>query len=103
LELLREPTKTFKVLFNNCYKTVVKYKILKIFPRSVKGGSTGFLPTNVRIIKTEENDQYLAFLIGENFLLEFDILFNGKISKTATDIIRAITPPTFDGIERKIA
>lgn len=45
--------------------------------------------------------QNFIFLVGLNFL-DFD-LFLDRTIKYATDIARAITPPSLDGIDRKIA
>jgi hypothetical protein len=45
--------------------------------------------------------QNFIFFAGLNFL-DFD-LFLERIIRNATDIARAITPPSFDGMDRKIA
>jgi len=65
------------------------------------GDSTGLAPIHVRISTTDTNLQNLIFLVGTN-LVDFDFFMISrnmiKIDKTS-----ATTPPSFDGIDRKIA
>ncbi len=45
--------------------------------------------------------QNFIFFVGLNFL-DFD-LFLDRTIRNATDIARAATPPSFEGIDRRIA
>jgi len=77
--------------------------ILKIFPIISNGISTGLAPIQVKRKKMLKNIQEFDLLRGKNFL---DLIFNFKFERiiiTMIDIIRAITPPSFLGIERRIA
>jgi len=80
---------------------LVKYKTLVICPIDSYGGSTGFAPIHVRIANVLVRNQKFIFLFGENFLLL--VFLNGRIARIAIAIARAMTPPSFDGIDRKIA
>lgn len=75
---------------------------VKDAPIVKQGGSTGFAPIHVRISTVDTNTQNVVFFRGENFLFNFcedkDITINPRI-----DPAIATTPPSFDGIERKIA
>ncbi len=46
-------------------------------------------------------NQKFIFLFGENFLLF--VFLNGKIAKITMAIVKAITPPSLEGIDRRIA
>jgi len=64
------------------------------------GLSTVFAPIQVRIITVEVNSQNVVFFIGLNFVLVF--FFITKMAKIRIDATSATTPPSFDGIERRI-
>ena len=74
---------------------------MKVFPVDSNGGSTGLAPIHVRIIKILTNDQNFSLDDGLNFLVFAFI--SGRVAKTAIEAIRATTPPSFDGIDRRIA
>ena len=46
-------------------------------------------------------NQKFIFLFGENFLLF--VFLNGRIARITIAIARAMTPPSFDGIDRRMA
>jgi len=74
-----------------------------IFPIISKGISTGLAPIQVSKKKMLKNIQEFNLLRGKNFL---DLIVNfrlGRIIIIRIDIISAITPPNFLGIERRIA
>lgn len=87
----------------NCYKlkTAVKYSRVKLFPIDSNGGSTGLAPIQVNTKKILTNDQNLSFDIGLNFLVLF--LIRGKSKNTLMEASRATTPPSLEGIDRRMA
>jgi len=46
-------------------------------------------------------NQNVAFVLGENFPLF--VFFIGRIARIKMALVRAITPPSFDGMDRRIA
>jgi len=65
-----------------------------------KGLSTDLAPIQVRITKIEIKNQYFAFLEGLNFAgLVFEAI---KVIVMRMDAAKAITPPSFEGIDRRI-
>jgi len=54
----------------------------------------------VRIITDDVNNQNFIFFMGENFV-DFDFVFT-KIASIRIEAARATTPPSFDGIDRRI-
>jgi hypothetical protein len=79
----------------------VKYRTLVACPILSYGGSTGFAPIHVSSKVVATKVQNFVFLVGENFL-DFD-LFVVSTMRNATDPARAMTPPSLEGIERRIA
>jgi len=60
-------------------------------------------PIQVSIKKVLKNNQQVSLFSGENFL---DLIVNFKLERIRIikiDIINAITPPSFLGIERRMA
>jgi len=78
----------------------IKYNIVYIFPISSNGVSTVFVPIQVRIRTVVIISQNLVFFVVEN--LAEGLFFAIRIIRIMIDIARAITPPNFDGIERRI-
>jgi hypothetical protein len=74
--------------------------IVYICPTPSNGLSTVFAPIQVRMITVVENIQNVAFFKGLNFVLVF--FFITRIFKIRIEAARAMTPPSFDGMERKI-
>lgn len=65
-----------------------------------KGGSTGFAPIHVRTTVVVTRNQKRIFFWGVILFLLFFVVARGiKIRMDATSLI---TPPNFEGIERKI-
>jgi hypothetical protein len=64
------------------------------------GLSTVFAPIHVKMITVEANSQNVAFLSGLNFVLMF--FFITRMAKIMIDAASAMTPPNFDGIDRRI-
>lgn len=58
-------------------------------------------PIHVKTVKVLARAQNLAFFCGRNFVLFVFLLI--ITSRMMMDIKRATTPPSFDGIDRKIA
>jgi len=65
------------------------------------GGSTGFAPIHVRIAIVLTSVHILIFLVGENFV-DFFVVFTSLIM-IMIEAPSAITPPSFEGIDRRIA
>lgn len=68
----------------------------------MNGGSTGFAPIQVNKHTVEMNTQNHIFFVGENFLFNL-LVFTVRIIKIKIAEIIATTPPSLDGIDRKIA
>jgi len=69
-------------------------------PIPSKGLSTVFAPIHVNTKITEIKNQNLNFLKGRNFLL---FLFpKTKIDKIKIEAAKARTPPSLEGIDRRI-
>lgn len=79
-----------------------KYKTVRIIPISVYGYSTGFAPIHVSNITTLINSQKLIFFMGLNFLFIFFFLSEINI-KANIELPMANTPPSLDGMARRIA
>lgn len=75
--------------------------MLSTWPIPSYGGSTGLAPIQVSSRVVATSIQNVAFFFGSNFL-ELD-LFPERIIKYATDMARAITPPSLEGMERRMA
>lgn len=84
-------------------KTVRKNRILCVCPIFSNGGSTGFAPIQVRILSVAIRIAIIVFFIGLYFIDRVFSFFMVGIANTVIDMARAITPPNFDGIERRIA
>lgn len=70
----------------------------------MKGGSTGFAPIQVRIVITIKIVHKINLLIGRNILEDEDGEDkNGIMYRIAIENIKAITPPSLLGTERRIA
>jgi len=81
---------------------IMKYITLVTWPIFSNGGSTGFLPIQVRVTKIVTVTQNFIFDFGLNFVIFF-FLVRGMVNKIRIDIRSATTPPSFDGIDRRIA
>lgn len=66
------------------------------------GGSTGLAPIHVSRITRVTKIQNMAFFLGENFLFSlFDFITSTSRIKIAPTIAK--TPPSLDGIDRRMA
>ena len=76
--------------------------VVRICPNITKGVSTGLAPIHVKRREILINIQNFDFFEGLNFLL---MVFFLNISRSKIKIAApmAITPPSFDGIARKMA
>jgi hypothetical protein len=81
----------------------MKYITLATCPVLSYGGSTGLAPIQVSTVKIEKNVHMIAFALGKN--LEDFIVFLFVISSRSAkiDASSANTPPSLDGIDRRIA
>ena len=85
-------------------KNSIKYKTEEIWPRIIKGSSTGCLPIHVRIINTEISIQKKDWEAGRKVLAWLlEVWRIGTINNTKIEASKAKTPPNFFGIERRIA
>jgi len=75
--------------------------MVKFFPMSSNGASTGLAPIQVRMMNTLMKDQNFSFERGLNLLVFF--LIRGRVMNTMMDASKATTPPSFDGIDRRMA
>jgi len=78
----------------------VKYKAVYICPICSKGDSTGLAPIQVRIMITLTIVQNFVFIEVLNFVVFFFVFI--ITAKIKMDIPSAETPPSFEGIERRI-
>lgn len=79
----------------------MKYIALTACPIFSYGGSTGLAPIHVKATNTLTSLQIFIFFVGLNFVF-FVFLITNTI-RIAMDEASATTPPSFDGIDRKIA
>lgn len=73
-----------------------------IIPTAINGGSTGLAPIHVNIKNSLTSVQNDIFFIGANFLFNL-FFFKHNVASTSTEHTMATTPPSFDGIDRRIA
>lgn len=74
------------------------------WPMIIKGCSTGWLPTQVRISKLATRVQNSNWERGRNVIVRcFDLWRGGIRKRIRTEAARAKTPPSLLGIERKMA
>ena len=71
-------------------------------PIVTKGGSTGFAPIHVKTVAVTANVQNSDFFTGENFFLKIGFLKHSTKSTKIESTI-ATTPPSFEGIDRRMA
>ena len=76
----------------------MKYRAVYICPIFSNGLSTGFAPIQVRMIIIEIRAHRENFLIGLNFVGDFFLA--AKSAMIRTDMARAMTPPSLEGIDR---
>jgi len=81
----------------------VKYSTLRIWPVFSYGASTGFAPIHVSIRKIPASSQKRGFFWGLYFLDSEGYLDAMGPIRYSRDANMARTPPSFDGIDRKIA
>lgn len=78
--------------------------MVKTCPIDSYGGSTGRAPIQVNNRTFPTNNQKIILGMGYDELDEFFRLIDrGSVNKIKIENIRAITPPSLSGIERKIA
>ena len=80
--------------------TRAKYAALKICPIVSKGSSTGLAPIHVRRVRVAKRVQNIVFFVGLNLDLAFLLIVTVR---TRMDAKRAMTPPSFEGIDRRMA
>lgn len=78
--------------------------IVNTWPVKIYGSSTGRAPIHVNKINVFTNTHIIILFTGYiEFLWNFLFIENGNVNNIKIDIIRAITPPNFLGIDRRIA
>ena len=81
-----------------------KYTREETCPSKMNGSSTGWLPIQVRITKVVVRSQKNVCEAGRNVLAWFlELWRRGTRNKIRIEARRAITPPSFLGIDRSIA
>lgn len=74
------------------------------WPIIMKGCSTGWLPTHVRISRLVTRIQNISWDKGRKVIVRcFDLCKNGIRNRIRTEAARARTPPNLLGIERRMA
>lgn len=74
------------------------------WPMIMKGCSTGWLPTHVRIMRLATRVQNRSWESGRKAIVRcLDLWRRGIRNRISTDAARARTPPSLLGIERRIA
>lgn len=85
-------------------RIIIKKKtVLVTCPVFTYGSSTGLAPIHVRISRIARIDHSFSFLVGLNFVVLIDFFVIIGIINTRIDVTRADTPPSFDGMARRIA
>lgn len=70
----------------------------------INGCSTGWPPIHVRMSRFAARIQYRVCVIGRNIRLRcFEVWSSGKAARIKIDRIRATTPPSLLGMERRMA
>lgn len=70
----------------------------------MNGYSTGWPPIHVRIRRSATRIQYIVCVIGRKVRVRcFEVWRNGMRAKIRIDRIRASTPPSLLGIDRRMA
>lgn len=73
-------------------------------PMMVNGYSTGWLPIHVSVRKSAIRIQNRSWLRGRNIMLRcFEVCSIGTRARIRIERVRASTPPSLFGIERRIA
>lgn len=81
-----------------------KYRIDATWPIMMNGGSTGCPPIHVRVSRSATSTQNRHWLIGRNIMLRcFDVCSMGVSARIRMERIRANTPPSLLGMDRRIA
>jgi len=80
-----------------------KKKVVKICPIWINGLSTGHLPIHDKIINEINNIKNINCIIGLNDADFFLMFIRAGKYRIIMEVIRAITPPSLLGIDRKIA
>lgn len=85
-------------------RMIRKYRIEASWPIIINGCSTGCPPIHVRVKRSATRIQNRHWLIGRNIKLRWaDVCSSGKRIKMRIERIKASTPPSLFGIERRIA
>lgn len=81
----------------------MKYVAVSTWLSCLYGGSTGLAPIHVSRDSVEMIVARISFLCGWNFLDWIWFFFRVGSIMIISDMISAMIPPTFDGIDRRIA
>lgn len=83
---------------------IEKYIIEAICPIITNGYSTGWPPIHVRSNRSATNSQYIVCVIGRKIMVRsLDVCSNDRVARIRIERIRARTPPSLLGIDRRIA
>lgn len=73
-------------------------------PIMINGCSTGCPPIHVRMSRFAANTQYRVWVIGRNIRLRcLEVWRKGRRARIRIDMIRANTPPSLLGMDRRMA
>lgn len=82
----------------------MKYRMEAAWPMVINGFSTGCPPIHVSTRRSAVRHQNKVWVRGRNEAVRcFDVCKIGIINSTRIDAMRASTPPSLFGIDRRIA
>lgn len=82
----------------------VKYRMDASWPMMMNGCSTGWPPIHVSVSKSATSSQNMHWLRGRNIMLRcLDVCREGMMRRIRIEKVRASTPPSLLGIDRRIA
>lgn len=81
-------------------RQTLKYRILIIFPIISIGGSIGLAPIQDKVMKDRVSTHVFFISVGAVFT---DLFFFVAFAMIKIDMASARTPPSLDGIDRRIA
>lgn len=110
MNILPKHFESFIILFSRIpasgirTKIMRKYRIEANWPIIIYGCSTGCPPIHVRVNRSATRIQNRHWLIGRNIKLRWaDVWSRGRRIRIKMERIRASTPPSLFGMERRIA
>ena len=85
-------------------RMIEKYRMEASCPMVMNGCSTGWPPIHVRVSRSATSSQNRHWLSGRKVMPRwFEVWSSGMMARIIIDRIRANTPPSLFGIDRRIA